>query len=160
MKESRDGETAGALLMKRQLPLPECASGSSRKDLRPPSMTSHGRAGSASCPGRLSSSGCLCPPGSARLVLHHVQPVRIRRTMSNLVRRSVISTWRHQASGSEVWNSLPGASPWTYGAPDTQKNELGSPGFGGKSEWCIGQQAERGVRRPDGGRAGPLSRRS
>ena len=40
----RDAEIAGVL----PPPLPECGSGSSRKELRPPSMTSHGRAGSAS----------------------------------------------------------------------------------------------------------------
>ena len=45
----RDDEIAGVLLINADLlPLPECGSGSSRKDLRPPSMTSHGRAGSAS----------------------------------------------------------------------------------------------------------------
>ena len=48
----RDREIAGALLINAatvaRVPLPECGSGSSRKDLRPPSMTSHGRAGSAS----------------------------------------------------------------------------------------------------------------
>ena len=43
----RDDAIAGGLLINAAT-VPECGSGSSRKDLRPPSMTSHGRAGSAS----------------------------------------------------------------------------------------------------------------
>ena len=50
--------------------------------------------------------------------------------------------------------SLPGASPWRRCARYSKKRTQAV-----EEERMVHSQGERGVRRPDGGRAGPLSRR-